>query len=337
MAGMPTHSRMLGRHRLQASALLFAFFSFGCSFVKLAGGQLELVNEQRRLDRAIASERDPERRAMLAEVHGVRRFAREVVGMNPGDSYTGYFETEREGMTYVLSASERTKLQPYWWWFPVAGKVEYRSYFDKDDALEAAAELEALGYDTWISPSRAYSTLGIFRDPVSTTMMREGITGFVEVLLHEMAHGKLYVPGHTEWNEALATFVGQRGAERYFEAPRFASTSLRAEMTRRAAQKLALDRLVAGACDVLERLYASDASDARKLQEREQVFVALQRAILRERPSDNPATWRMNNARLTHFRRYSASSDEVVALWERSGGSFRRFWQLAKEHGRTLD
>ena len=49
--------------------------------------------------------------------------------------------------------------------------------------LAKARELEAQGYDTWISPSRAYSTLGFFRDPVITTMLRDGNTRLVETAI----------------------------------------------------------------------------------------------------------------------------------------------------------
>src|SRR5262245_36770207 len=144
-----------------ASSLLAALLLLcGCGLGRLAEGQLNLINGQVRLDRAIARERDPERRMLLAEVPRIRRFAAESVGLFPGKSYTGYFETEQKGLTYVVTACERLRLEPYAWWFPIAGRVEYRSYWDEADAIEQARELEAEGYDTWISPSRAYSTLG---------------------------------------------------------------------------------------------------------------------------------------------------------------------------------
>ncbi len=302
---------------------------------KLAGGQLELINGQRRLDRAIAAEQDPERRALLQAVPDAKRFAQEVLALPTGKSYTGYFATEREGMTYVLTASERTRLHAYAWWFPIVGTVEYRSYYDKREAEAAAAELEARDYDTWVSPSRAYSTLGFFRDPVTTTMMRDGLPSFVDVLFHELAHVRLYVPGHTEWNEALATFVGETGAEQYFARARFANSAWPAQMRKRAAQKHELDILIVGACDGLERLYASGQSRASIEQERTRVFAALERATRRLRPEADPRDWKMNNARLVHFRRYSAGSAQVVQLWQRSGRHWRTFWKLAEAYARS--
>lgn len=313
--------------------LLLAPLCTGCalgSLVKLATGQLEIVNTQVGLERAVVRERDPERRFLLAQVPAAKRFAEEALGLPAGKSYAGYFATEREGMTYVLTASERLQLRAYAWWFPIAGRVEYRSYRDAQEADDAAAELEARGYDTWVSPSRAYSTLGYFRDPISTTMLRDGLPGLIEVLFHELAHARLYVPGDTEWNEALATFVGELGAEQYFARASFAGTRWRNEMRERSARRRAVDDRVAHAYRALERLYASGRPRAQIEAQRLRVFEELTRAILRVRPNDEPAKWRMNNARLVHLGRYSANSERFVRMWRASRGSWTQFWRLAK-------
>jgi predicted aminopeptidase len=309
----------------------------GCSLGDLAGGQLSLINGQVQLDRAIEREQDPERRRLLQEVPAIRSFAEQCVGLWAGKSYTGYYATDRKGLTFVVTASEQLRLEPYSWWFPVAGKVEYRSYWDEEDAIAEAAELEAKGYDTWISASRAYSTLGIFRDPVITTMLRDGLPALVEVLVHELSHAKLYVPGHTDWNEALASFVGERGAERYFEAPRFAATPYPAEVKLHAERRARFDVLIAAATAQLEKLYGSGQSREIKLRERERVFGQLSEALQTLSPKDDPAEWRMNNARLVHYRRYSASNALLTQLWKQSGENFRRFWLLAEAYSKTLD
>jgi predicted aminopeptidase len=307
----------------------------GCSLGLLAAGQLELINAQVPLARAVANERDPERRALLAEVPEILAFAEDIVGLHAGRSYSGYYETERKGLTYVVTACAQTEFEPYTWWFPIAGEVEYRSYWDEADARSQAAQLEADGYDTWVSPSRAYSSLGILRDPVSTTMLHDGLPSFVDVLIHELSHARLYIPGHTDWNEALASFVGERGAERYFDVPRFAATDLPEQVRERARKKLSFDRAVSAAYFELERLYTGPAPRAQKLRLRERVFSQLSAELRALFPSDDPAQWRMNNARLVHFHRYTANSADLAQLWAASGHNFRRFWQLAEHYAKT--
>ena len=322
---------------LWAATILGLALSCGaCSLGALAGGQLAMINDQVPLERAIENERDPERRALLREVPAIRRFAEQCVGLFAGKSYTGYYATERKGLTFVVTASEQLRLEPYAWWFPIAGNVEYRSYWDEADAEAQAAELEAKGYDTWISPSRAYSTLGIFRDPVITTMLRDGLPALVELLVHELSHAKLYVPGHTDWNEALASFAGERGAERYFEAPWFRATPYPAEVRARAARRREFDALVEQTGTQLETLYASTKSRTEKLRERVHLFERLSAALREMYPRDDPGAWRMNNARIVHFRRYSANNALLDDLWRKSGQDFRRFWLLAEAYAKTL-
>jgi predicted aminopeptidase len=309
----------------------------GCGLASLASGQLELLNGQVRLDRAIARETDPMRRALLEEVPAIRAFAREEVGLSPGKTYEGYYATERKGLTFVITASEQLALVPYTWWYPIAGEVEYRSFWEEVDAKREAAGLEREGYDTWISASRAYSTLGYLRDPVITTMMRNGLPAFVEVLIHEMSHARLYVAGQTDWNEALASFVGERGVERYFESPRFAGTPYPAQIQARRGRRKIFDEQIAAASAELERLYASSASRETKLRERGKVFDRLGALLQALYPEEDPAQWRMNNARLLHFRRYSANDDLLAQMWQESGGRFRPFWRLAERHAATLE
>lgn len=316
-----------------ALACLALSFS-GCSLLELARGQLSLINDQVLLPRAIAREQDPERRALLAEVPGIVAFAEDVVGLHAGRSYRGYFETERRGLTFVLTACKRTQFDAYTWWFPIVGQVEYRSYWDEDDAQAVARELEADGYDTWISPSRAYSSLGILRDPVATTMLHDGLLGLAEVLIHELSHARLFVPGQTAWNEALASFVGERGAERYFSAERFQNTGLAALMKARAQRRLALDREVDAAYVELDQLYLSAAPESEKLRLREQNFARVSEILRLLHPNDDPSLWRVNNARLVHIHRYTANNGVLAELWQRSGQDFRRFWLRAERYAR---
>lgn len=303
--------------------------------LELAGGQLSLINDQRPLPAAIAREQDPERRRLLQEVPEIVAFAQDVVGLSAGRSYTGYFETERDGLTYVVTACKRTEFEPYTWWFPIVGTVEYRSYWDEDDARAEAEELEKAGYDTWISPSRAYSSLGILRDPITTTMLRDGLLGLTEVVIHELSHVKLFIPGQTAWNEALASFVGERGAERYFEQARFAHSTLRDEMRARSERRVLFDRAVNDAYDALDLLYGADLPEPTKLEKRRAVFDQLSARMGELLSPYRARDLRMNNARLVHLHRYGASNELLSSLWKDSGGEFRRFWRLAERYART--
>lgn len=259
---------------------------------------------------------------MLRWVPHILAFARDVMLMDSGASYQGYVEIEGPGMTYVLSAAEKTRLEPYRWWFPFAGSVEYKSFFAADAADQEAQALVEEGYDTYIGPSRAYSTLGHLRDPVSSTMMSDGFCRFVEVLFHEIAHRRLYVPGQTEFNEQLASFIAREGQRRFFSQPRFVGTGLVQELERRSAAEREFLARVQDAASELTQIYGSDLSNEQKLAAREPLFAQLEAAW----PGRSPAPG-FNNAVVLQYLRYGKETPELQAIWTRCRGGFRCFWR----------
>jgi predicted aminopeptidase len=319
-------------------ALLAAVLALpGCYYTQLAAGQLELINRQRPLAAALAHETDAERRRLLALVPDIRAFGRDVMQLAPGRSYLSYFATERSGIAYVISASARTRFEPHLFTFPIVGSVAYKSFFDEAAARAAAAELEAEGYDVWVGPATAYSTLGYLRDPVTTVMMRRGLTAFVEVLLHEMTHGRLYVPGQTDFSEQLASFAGERGAEQYLRS-RFARDPLRmAELEQHLARRRALEAHVAAALAELQVLYARGLPEARVLALRQPVFARLRAQLAALSPDASADDLVVNNARLLQYQRYLAGGPLMRQLWRNAGGSWVRFWPLVEAYARELD
>ncbi|MDD9947716.1 MAG: aminopeptidase [Myxococcales bacterium] len=308
----------------------------GCFYFKAAGGQLELINSQVPVAEAAIREPDPARRWMLTEVPKILGFARDVLLLRPTGSYRGYVETEARGLTFVVTASEATRFEAHTWWFPVAGEVAYKSHFNEPDAQAEAAELRARGLDVWVGPSRAYSTLGLFRDPVVTTMMRRGPIAFVEVLIHELAHARLYVPGHTDFNEQLATFVGHKGTEMYFSAARFAGTGSLAAVRAARREDTVRQDLIYAAIAALEALYDRGLPRAQVLRQRAPILSDLEQQLHALSPDFPAADFEMNNARLMQYRRYGRDAPYLTQMWSDSGGNFRRFWQLVDAYAETL-
>jgi predicted aminopeptidase len=304
----------------------------GCYFAQLGAGQLALLEGQRPLDDAIAEERDPERRVLLQHVPDLRRYANERLQLRPGHNYTGYCAGDPDAVAHVVAGSERTRFEPYTWWFPIAGKVPYKSHFSRARAEAEAAELEAQGYDAHVGPVTAYSTLGILRDPLTTPMLRDGLIRFVEVLFHEMAHARLYVAGQTDFNEQLASFVGKQAALEYLRSRYADAAGLMAEAEAYFVRREQLDARVLAAIDVLDALYERGLPEPEVLRRRQPVFDGLEAELAALYP-DRPRTeWRMNNARLLQWRRYSRGTELFERLFAQGGGSWRRFWFLVERY-----
>ena len=356
---MPQRAAAARRRRTTALGLAVAAWALsllgsgalgGCYVLHLAKGQLDLVNGQRPLDVAVRDERDPVRRALLAEVPSIRAFAERVLGFSPSESYVGYYAVERGFLTLVLSASPRDRLKAYTRWYPIAGRVPYRSFFDEERAKRAQAELEAQGYDTYLHSSPAYSTLGFFRDPITTPMLERGppcpkptsretldgclVAGLAETLIHELTHRHLYIAGKTRFNEQLASFVGRTGVIQYLASRGLYDEALRQRLLVAYERQYTFQHEAAAAARELQTLYAGPLSRAEKLARREPIFMRLESRALEIFPDSAPGKFRMNNARILQYLRYDRGSTKFERLWREAGYAWARFWPLVEREAK---
>ena len=159
---------------------------------------------------------DSDTRGKLAYVVEARRFAAEELGIDVGDSYTMFTQLDRDTLAMVVTAAYKDRLVPKTWWFPIVGNVPYKGHFSLQSALDEEASLAAEGYDTWVRPTAAFSTLGWFNDPILSTALRADEVEVVNTVIHELSHQHLFVSGNVRFNESFANFVGRVGAARFF-------------------------------------------------------------------------------------------------------------------------
>lgn len=168
--------------------------------------------------RVVKNPRTPDAvREKLNHVQKVREFAR-TLGLHVDEQYTSYVDWPHDRIVTLVSATAPSSIAPVTFQFPIAGRVPYKGYFDEARAEKEAARLRSAGNDVCLSPVRAYSTLGWFDDPVTAPMLQHDIVSLTEVILHELTHATIYAAGHSDFNEAVATFAGQEAAARFFEA-----------------------------------------------------------------------------------------------------------------------
>ena len=184
----------------------------------MAGGQWRLLRARTPVERVLHDPATPEElRQRLALVEAVRRFAAGL-GLAVDGQYTSYAPWPGDRVVTAVVATRPGEVDPAGFWFPWLGRLPYKSYFDPDRARAEATELRAEGLDVCLAPVAAYSTLGWFEDPVTAPMLREGEGDLTETLLHELVHATVFVSGDADFDEGLATFVGQEASVRFFAA-----------------------------------------------------------------------------------------------------------------------
>lgn len=313
-----------------------------------AKGQFRLLHDSIPVEKALKGESlSPEEKDRLRLVAQVKDFGEQELGLKKTKNYQTIYLASHQPPIYTVSASPKDRLTRITWWFPVAGKMPYLGFFDKESARAEKEKLLKKDLDVIIGVADAYSTLGWFKDPVTLNLLEGSTLDLVETILHEMTHTTLYVQGKGEFNEGLAVLVGKVGAVQFFEKNYGPSDPLTLEAKRTLEDERLFSSFLASVLRKLEHLYKSPINYQDKLSEREKVFarsleefsqIKSQLQTQRFTYFDSVA---MNNAYLMSVGLYHRHFHLFEAVLKGKRNSIREtiifFQDLAKEKGEILE
>ncbi len=287
-----------------------------------------------------------EMKRKLRLVLKARAFA-ETLGLDVGESFTRYYQLDRDTFAWVLVASKPDSFTLVTWWYPVTGVVPYKGFFEREDAEEEREMLSKEGYETWIRGTEAISTLGWFNDPVMSTTLSKDDFNIVNTVNHESFHSTVWLPGRIEFNESAANFFGCAAAVRFFEealdgcgndAACVEAAEKRVRISRLIYEReLDIGDTIGRLYDRLNNLYESNATRDQKLNLREPIFKE-EIDPLRRRYPELKALHVINNAEIMQLKLYMTNLRVFEALFTGLRGDFSAFIEtIRKIKGQTDD
>lgn len=313
--------------------------------MKSGYGQMKLLSSRVPIDEALQdSKLDESKKQKLRLAQEAREFAERELHLKPTKNYTSYVELGRPYVTYVVSAAYRWELKHYQWSYPFMGKMPYKGYFNEADALEEEKELQKEDLDTYMRGVSAYSTLGWFNDPILSSMLRYDDYDIVNTIIHETVHATLYIKNSADFNERLATFLGNKGAEQFYIKKEGVDSPTLKKIRNEIEDNKTFSQFISAELKDLEKWYldlpASERSEDKRQERIRQIQEKFTKDVQPRLKTDNykkfPET-KLNNARLLLYKTYVQDLGDFEKLYELLGRDYSQFIEKCKSLEKSKD
>ncbi|MDZ4676955.1 MAG: aminopeptidase [Oligoflexia bacterium] len=319
--------------------VLSAFVLCGCQMgyiVQSGYHQMGLLIKKKNFERALVDPRiDENTKRKIRLVQEVKKFTEEKMAMPKTRNYDSFVLLDDRYVVYAVTASYKDRLEPYLWSFPIVGKVPYKGYFKKSGAEEEKLELEKQNLDVMQRGVSAYSTLGWFSDPLLSSMTSNEDDWLVETIIHELTHVAVYIKSNADFNEQLATFVGNKGMEQFYFQKQGASSPAILKAKQVAEDSNTFSQFIGQEVKALEDFYAKNKNSPTLLQDREQQFSKIKNNFeqgckpkLKTDSYKYFSQQKLNNAVLIGYKTYYQDLDAFEKAYQKVGGDWNAFMKF---------
>jgi predicted aminopeptidase len=306
--------------------LIVIFWDLLSYAVRQGYGQFRIIWNARPVEEFLTDPEFPDSlKARLNFIAEVRRYSVDSLGLKDTENYKTMFDQRGKEIMWVVMACEKFRLKPKEWEFPIVGAVPYKGFFDEKRANDLKQELEKEGWDVVVRNPGGWSTLGWFTDPILSKMLSRSEGDLANLIIHEMSHATIFVKDSVDFNENLATFIGDRGTEKfliykYGEHSKEYTTYMEEDKD----YLKFVDHMLHGA-KALDSLYnRMDSADPmeEKLDSKEKVIRRIISTLdtlsltLTSTPSKRFRSELPNNAYFMNFRQYQSKQDTFSDEWK---------------------
>ena len=305
-------------------------------------GQLHIVWNAKPIEEVMKDSTVPDSlKEKLVLVGEIKKFAVDSLGLKLSKNYTTVYNQKGKPVLWVLTAAEKYELKSFHWKFPLLGTVEYKGFFDYEKGKKEEKKLADEGYDTDYSTTSAWSTLGWFRDPILSNILYRTEGQVADLIIHEMTHATLYVKSSVDFNENLASAIGEVGAEQFlkYKYGDSSEASIKYRNSRDDYNYFA-SHLLRGVdkLDSLYKTFSSSASEQSKAEKKRETIKEIV-STLDTISFHNKARYLKlfsealpNNAYFLAFRRYDSQKEEMKKeLKEKFGRNISAYLNYLKE------
>ncbi|MBS1486923.1 MAG: aminopeptidase [Bacteroidetes bacterium] len=177
--------------------------------LRMGWGQLKIIWEAKPVEKFMEDPSFPDSlKTKLRLIEEVRKFAIDSLGLKDTKNYKTLYDQRGDELMWVVQACGPFELKPKLWHFPIVGDLPYKGFFEKDKAVAERKKLVDENYDVSIRNPGGWSTLGWFTDPILSGMLRRSDGDLASLILHEMVHATIFVKDNADFNENLASFIG---------------------------------------------------------------------------------------------------------------------------------
>ena len=315
----------------------FCFFSSGCVgpgfYVQAVRGHAEVLRNTTSIkDLNMASLSKIEQKKIKLVV-AVRDFAEKQLLLPSNGSFHSYSKLDTQFVVWNVFATTPFSLSPKNSCFLVAGCVPYRGFYSKAAAKKYSRKLSEVGFEVYVAGIDAYSTLGWFDDPLLSTVINRSDESLAELIIHELAHQKIYVKNDAVFNESFATAIAQEGVKRWLELTKKPSEK-RGDEQRKEEE---LTALIINLQRKIEQLYSSEKTLQEKRVLKKNYFKnlrtdyeTLKDSWETDSPYDNYMYEPWNNPKLMAFGAYHQLVPHFRQLIEKYDGDLSKVYHAVE-------
>ncbi len=311
----------------------------GCYTLKSAYNQMSLLANRQSFEKTLErKDLTQAQRKKIILSQEVRDFALNDLKLHSNGNYTKVTWLDRQYVIWAVSASDPWRIKPFEWSFPIVGRVPYLGFFDQKEAEDEQKLIAKKGLDTDIRGVSAYSTLGWFADPLLSSMLNYDDEILAETLIHELVHTTIWVKDSVDFNERLASYAGQKGAELFYlkkEGPLSPSYKL---MQDQSSDDKIFSAFITEQVKQLDDWYKNLSNEEKNFQLKEARIKQIQDLFKKTiKPQMKSKNWlrfdeiKLNNARLMVYKTYMSDFSNFDRLWTLARGDFQIFIEKCKK------